>query len=64
MGLTDGGFPRGLPNLGIQVEGLQELFFLVSPFKFGVGGLIGFAGVALIRGGGVCDSVGYDILLY
>ena len=50
MGPTDGGLPGGLPNLGIQVEGLQELFFLVSPFKFGVGGLIGFAGVALIRG--------------
>ena len=39
--------PRGwsgrfgdLPSLGTQVEGLLELFFLISPFNFGVGGLI------------------------
>ena len=52
MGPTDGGHPRdprtrgwrgrfeGLPSLGTQVEGLLELFFLISPFKFGVGDLI------------------------
>jgi len=49
---TDGGLPRdprprgwrgrfgGLPSLGTQVEGLLELFFLISPFKFEVGDLI------------------------
>ena len=30
----------GLPSLGTQLEGLLELFFLISPSKFGVGGLI------------------------
>ena len=30
----------GLPSLRTQVEGLLELFFLISPFKFGVWGLI------------------------
>ena len=30
----------GLPSLGTQVEDLLELFFLISPFKFGVGDLI------------------------
>ena len=30
----------GLPSLGTQVESLLELFFLISPFKFGVGDLI------------------------
>jgi len=52
VGPTDGGLLRdlpglgveggfgGLPSLGTQVEGLLELFFLISPFKFGVGDLI------------------------
>ena len=52
MGPTDGGLPKdprprgwrerfgGLPSLGTQVEGLLELFFLISPFNFGVGDLI------------------------
>ena len=30
----------GLPSLGTHVEDLLELFFLISPFKFGVEGLI------------------------
>jgi len=31
---------EGLPSLGTQVKVLLELFFLISPFKFGVGDLI------------------------
>ena len=38
----------GLPSLVTQVEGLLELFFLISPFKFGVGDLI--EGLELLLG--------------
>ena len=51
MGPTDRGLPRDPPDLEgrgedleaslwTQVEVLLELFFLISPFKFGVEGLI------------------------